>query len=98
MFYVHKDSRNILVVQVVNTEEIEDIDYVTMDLAEEVNSPYSDVQAESLLDFHLRFGQLSYDTADSMAHDPDSGYFLRITKGRLAWHVLTETTMQQTTA
>lgn len=78
---MHKDPSNVLVVEVVNAEAKNNIYYVCMSLYESVNAPSSDVRSRNQFDFHVRFGQLSYDAIERMARDLDSGIWFKDKKG-----------------
>lgn len=68
----------IIMVKAVDTDMKKAKDSVAMAHDEEMTSPDSDLQSGSLLDFHLRFAHLSYETVESTARDPESG--IRLTK------------------
>lgn len=62
-----------LMVRVCDDSAKHDDECVVAVLVDAVSTPTSDAQLGSLLDFHLRFGHLAYDTVELMASDPASG-------------------------
>lgn len=83
IFDVEKEKNNVLVVCVV-IDDVVGIDPKKIEecvgaaLIEAASLTISDSQQGSLLDFHLWFGHLAYDTIDKVAKTRQMGYFSRI--------------------
>ena len=81
IFDVEKDTNNVLVVRVV-PDDVAGIDAMKIEecvaaaLVEATSSMIPDAQQGSLLDFHMRFGHLAYDTIERMANDLSSEILL----------------------